>query len=394
MVESTGTQREASHHRVVQELCDWVNVAQDRQINFEEAILSGTNKDFAEMQDIRRLSDWYSFLDSLLVWVPSENVDATEVFNRFSKLYFVLDQASVFSYQSPVTPDSSQKSSFVSRWMIRFNSTFGTFMNTPASLTPETLATFEASGRFRLSEYLPSRGGWRTFNEFFARHHKPGYQPITAVADSSVIVSPVDFTFNEQLEISPPSTLTAKGLTWSIGELMADSPFKDRFHGGTWMHGFLAESDYHRVHAPIGGKVVEARVVSGQHYALIETKELETERRDFKHRCAEEKRKTLRKRRVFYTPNDPGYQFIQCRGLVVLETEVGAVAILPVSMAVVSSVVWTAEEGVALRKGEELAYFQFGGSDIVVMFEAKGKVVLDAEVGVHYKNGCPNWDCA
>ena len=50
---------------------------------------------------------------------------------------------------------------------------------------------------------------------------------------------------------------------------MADSPFKDCFHGGTWMHGYISESDYHRFDAPVGGKVMEARVVSGQNYALI-----------------------------------------------------------------------------------------------------------------------------
>jgi phosphatidylserine decarboxylase len=388
MAEVTGDRQEESlYHPVVQELCDWVEAAQDRRAGFHEAISTATNKGVTDMDDIHCLSDWFSFLDSLLLWVPSESVDATKIFNRFSKLYFVLDQPSIFPYQSPVTPDSSKEFSFVTQWIIRFNITFGSFMDTPASLTPESLATFEANPRFHLTEYLPPRGGWRSFNEFFARQFKPGYRPIAAVADSSVIVSPVDFTFNEQLEISPSSTLTAKGLTWSISELMVDSPFKDCFQGGTWMHGFIAESDYHRTHAPIGGKVVEARVMSGQHYALIEAMDLETDTNDYTTCIKEEKKKTLRKRRVFYTPNEPGYQFVQGRGLIVLETEIGMVAVLPVGMSVVSSVILTAEEGVTLRKGEEIGYFQFGGSDIVLMFESRRKVVLDAVPGVHYKMG-------
>lgn len=382
-------QQEPMYHPVVQELCDWVEAAQDRRAGFHEAISTATNKGVTDMDDIHCLSDWFSFLDSLLLWVPSESVDATKIFDRFSKLYFVLDQPSIFPYQSLVAPDSSKEYSFVSRWIIRFNITFGIFMDTPASLTPESLATFEVNPRFHFSEYLPPRGGWRTFNEFFARQFKPGYRPIAAVADSSVIVSPVDFTFNEQLEISPSSTFTAKGLTWNISELMVDSPFKDRFQGGTWMHGFLAESDYHRVHAPIGGKVVEARVISGQHYALIETMDLETYTNVSAACTHEEKTKTLRKRRVFYTPNEAGYQFVQSRGLIVLETEIGMVAVLPVGMAVVSSVILTAEEGVTLRKGEEVGYFQFRGSDTVLMFESKRKVVLDAVPGVHYKMGVP-----
>ena len=43
--------------------------------------------------------------------------------------------------------------------------------------------------------------------------------------------------------------------------------------------------------------------------------------------------------------------------------------------------------GVTLRKGEELGYFQFGGSDVIVMFEAKPNVRLDAVVGRHYRMG-------
>ena len=339
------------------------------------------------MEDIRSLSDWFSFLDSLLLWIPSESADATEIFNRFCKLYFVLDQPPIFLYQSPVTPNSSKELSFVSEWITRFNITFGAFMDTSASLTPETLATFEANPKFRLSEYLPPRGGWRTFNDFFARQFKPGYRPIAAIEDSTVVVSPVDFAFGEQLEISPSSTLKAKGLTWSISELLADSAFKACFGGGMWMHGFISESDYHRFHTPVGGKVVEARVVSGQHYALIDIMDLETEMNASNGGNMDGKKKILRKRRVFCTPNEPGYQFVQRRGLVVLETKIGMVAVLAVGMSVVSSVILTAEEGVTLRKGEELGYFQFGGSDIVLMFESKGKVNLMAEVGVHYKMG-------
>lgn len=140
MGENSVRQLEAFHHPVVQELCDWVNAAQDRQISFAEAITTAISQGVAEMQDIHCLSDWFSFLDSLLLWVPSESIDATEIFNRFSKLYFVLDQPSVMLYQSPVAPDSSKELSFVSKWIIAFNVTFGTFMDTSASLTPDTLA--------------------------------------------------------------------------------------------------------------------------------------------------------------------------------------------------------------------------------------------------------------
>ena len=332
----------ALYHPVVQELHDWIEDSPERRKNFDEAILTATSQNVIEMQDIHCLSEWFSFLDSLQMWVPSESVNANEIFNRFGQLYFVLDQPSVFFYQNSVIPNSPKELSFISQWIIRFNVAFGTFMDTPSSLTPETLVTFKASSKHCFSEYSPPRGGWRTFNEFFARQLKPGYRPITFIEDSSVITSPADFTFCGHLDISSQSTITAKGLTWSISELLANSPFEEHFKSGTWMHGYLATSDYHRVHAPVGGKVVEARVMPGQHYALIEARELEIEQSGPSELLIE-KKKTLHRRRVFHTPNDPGYHFVQSRGLVVLDTAIGMVAILPVGMAVVSSVVLTAE---------------------------------------------------
>jgi phosphatidylserine decarboxylase len=56
-------------------------------------------------------------------------------------------------------------------------------------------------------------------------------------------------------------------------------------------------------------------------------------------------------------------------------------------MAQVSSVIITAEVGVTLRKGEELSYFQFGGSDIIVLFESASNVSFTAQPNVHYKQG-------
>ena len=56
--------------------------------------------------------------------------------------------------------------------------------------------------------------------------------------------------------------------------------------------------------------------------------------------------------------------------MIALDTSIGLVAVLPIGMAQASSVFKTAEVGVSLRIGEEVSYFQFGGSDIIVLFEA------------------------
>jgi phosphatidylserine decarboxylase len=63
------------------------------------------------------------------------------------------------------------------------------------------------------------------------------------------------------------------------------------------------------------------------------------------------------------------------------------VAIIPIGMAQVSSVNMTAVVGSYLNKGDEFGYFLFGGSDIIVFFEAGCDVTLNAAPGVHYNTG-------
>ena len=170
-----------------------------------------------------------------------------------------------------------------------------------------------------------------------------------------------------------------KSLRWSLDELLADSPFRDRFRSGIFMHSFLNTTDYHRLHTPVSGRVLESRVIHGQVYLDVIAKPTSDD--DDAHQLTREP--------VLHAQDGTGYQFSQARGLLVLESSIGLVAVLPVGMCQVSSVVMTADVGVKLRKGEEFAYFQFGGSDVVMLFEASANVSLIMQPGVHYKQG--NW---
>jgi phosphatidylserine decarboxylase len=251
----------------------------------------------------------------------------------------------------------------------------GDFLDTPGSLTPESEKSFYDSPNYNMREYVRPHGGWKSFNQIFARHPKPGYRPVAAIADQTVIVSPADSTFAGQWEIRPDSQVTVKSLHWKISELLEGSPHQDRFMGGSFMHAFLSPTDYHRQHAPVGGRVLEARVIPGLVYLEI----VAVPDASGGH--------TLHPRRKLDTLDGAGYQFAQARGLIVLQTPIGLVAVLPIGMSQVSSVILTAEVGVTVRKGEELSYFQFGGSDIVVLFEAAANVSFTAQPGVHHKMG-------
>jgi len=169
-----------------------------------------------------------------------------------------------------------------------------------------------------------------------------------------------------RLPVADDATIEAKGVRYSIPTLLAGSPYADAFRGGVFTHAFLNVNDYHRFHTPVAGKVLESRVILGKMDLEVERKP-DTDALD---------------------PLDPvGYQFTQARGLLVIESgSAGLVAVLPIGMAQVSSVTLTPEVGTELAKGEEFGFFQFGGSDIIMVFQPD-RVRFTAEVNKHHLQG-------
>ncbi|NOK31881.1 phosphatidylserine decarboxylase [Corallococcus exercitus] len=343
---------------------------------FTQAVQDARRYDIPAIRHIENLDDYLRWMSGLLEWVPSETPNGRHIYNHICEFYFFLDQKPVRELQNHIVPSQqAPELTELSRWMVAYADAWGRFLDTPESLTPESLRTFYDAPAYNMSEYMQAPSGWKTFNQFFARNYKPGMRPIASIGDDRVIVSPADSTFVGWWQINEKSTITVKNLTWSVMELLEGSPYRERFRGGVFMHSFLNTTDYHRLHVPLPGRVLESRVIHGQVYLDV----VAAPEADGTHR--------LRAVRQMDAEDGTGYQFAQARGLLVLDTPAGLVAVLPIGMAQVSSVVMTAEVGKKLHKGEEFAYFQFGGSDIVVLFEAASSVGLMAQPNVHYNQG-------
>ena len=344
---------------------------------FKEAIAKTASYNIVGMEDIKDLDSWLNWINMFVTWVPRENRWGDLCLEYLCKFYFVFDQSPVKELQNAVVPhDKEQPLTPLSAWLKRYMIAQGEFLDTPESLTPETLQSFRDAPNYNLDEYTEPRGGWKSFNEFFARTTKPGYRPIADIDDDRVIVAAAEAHFSGQWEVNADTGVNCKGLYWKISELLEGSEYKDRFKGGMWMHSFLNTNDYHRQHAPVSGKVVEARVIQGTTYVNI---------------TATPDPENPGKNKIVHSnitaPDTAGYEFMQTRGCIVIDSPIGLVAILPIGMSNVSSVVLTAEVGRTLHKGEEISYFQFGGSDYVMVFEEKANVCFTAQPGVHYKVG-------
>jgi phosphatidylserine decarboxylase len=82
-----------------------------------------------------------------------------------------------------------------------------------------------------------------------------------------------------------------------------------------------------------------------------------------------------------------GYQFKQERGLAVVDSAIGLVAIIPIGMGIVSSVSFSALNNSMLSKGSELGFFSFGGSDVVLLFQERAGIKWLIEEGDTIQQG-------
>ncbi len=362
---------------------------------FDEAVRMAAAYEIPSLAHIRTFQDYLAYIDGLVAWAPIASAETdlaikTNLYDHFVKFYFFLDQPPVRELQSPIEPGRLPGTlTPLSAWIVRYARQWGDYLDTTKSA--RHVKTFKDDPKFNWDDYMPppsSHAGeedwraYRTFNQFFGRHVKPGMRPIAGLTDPSVIVSPTDSTFVGCWPVSQKSEifveqeeaglLRSKGIAWSIHELLADSAYADRFKGGLFTHSSLTTYDYHRWHTPVQGRVLEAKVIRGQAYLNVAVGQMIVDGK---------------KTNVLTARNGTDYQFVQTRGLVVIELPVGLVACVPMGMAQVSSVVITADVGVTLHKGEELGYFQFGGSDFVMVFERGSNVQLIGHAGVHVNQG-------
>ena len=106
-----------------------------------------------------------------------------------------------------------------------------------------------------------------TFNDFFIRELEDDARPIDTAPDA--VVSPVDGTVSSAGAIDGNSVFQAKGLYYSLEDLLAtDLQQARRFIDGAYATIYLAPYNYHRVHAPLDGRIAAAHYIPGDLYSV------------------------------------------------------------------------------------------------------------------------------
>ncbi|GFF25663.1 phosphatidylserine decarboxylase proenzyme [Aspergillus udagawae] len=389
---------------IVQELRDELLWEVD---DLDQAVKNARKWDIPELDKYGIISakGFLDFADWLVRgWVPTESTKGRDIYYILCVFYFVLSQEPLGGRQTRIHPLSiNKKPKPLSDWVVRFAKEIGSSMDKPSSINEATITTFRNSPLFRVFESEGDSKNWTSFNKFFYRKlDKP--REIEGPDNDRIVVFPADSTFAGAYAISDDSEVVLKkeeyrmvkdevilkNVPWRVKDLLGkkigdkkvpgdeSQTYGDLFKDGLWTHVFLNSFDYHRQHAPVSGTVEEIGVIEGAAYleVLVKTDEQVGHNYLELSRQIGDKSQNPSGVQTLDAPDTPGYQFLQTRGVVIINNEnLGRVAVLPIGMAMVSSVNMREElKGQKIKKGDEISHFAFGGSDCIIMFEQKARV--------------------
>lgn len=108
---------------------------------------------------------------------------------------------------------------------------------------------------------------FHSFNDFFTRALKPTARSF--VENNNTLLSPVDGTVSECGAIQSDQLLQAKGAYFSLNDLCGGfSDVARHFNNGLFLTAYLAPKDYHRIHMPYTGKLVDMIYVPGDLFSV------------------------------------------------------------------------------------------------------------------------------
>jgi phosphatidylserine decarboxylase len=105
------------------------------------------------------------------------------------------------------------------------------------------------------------------FNSFFTRALKPTARPI--IAGSNTLACPVDGAVSQVGTLDGSRLLQAKGASFTVEKLLGgDTQRAAPFIGGRFATLYLSPRDYHRIHMPVRGKLIQMVYVPGRLFSV------------------------------------------------------------------------------------------------------------------------------
>ncbi len=242
------------------------------------------------------------------------------------------------------------------KWVSRLT---GSFAKSRASraLIPKFIQAY----RIPAEEAEKPLQDYHTLNEFFTRRLQPSARPVDA--DPMSLVSPVDALITAMGPLNDQLIPNVKGQDYTLDELLNHSPRLESYRDGYMFVLYLSPRDYHRIHAPVTGRQTEREYIPGKVYPVND--------------------RSMVNMRSVLSRNE--------RQITYISHHYGEVAVAKVGALNVSSICYADETRTSWNKGDELAYFEFGSTVVLLMqkhtFEPNELLTVGSRVKMGEKLG-------
>ena len=208
---------------------------------------------------------------------------------------------------------------------------------TNSTISRILIPSFVKVYNIRLDEIEKPLVEYKSLHEFFTRRLKSRARMIYEEPDS--VISPVDATIEDFGRISLDHSFIVKGKQYSISELLGSEQKVQKYLNGTYMIFYLSPSDYHWIHSPVTCKVVDQWVLGTKSYPV--------------------NKYGLKYGKKPLSTNYRLMSEVWMNDVSMVIVKVGAMFINSIEMV---------EEGDVWKKGNEIGYFSFG-STVILLFE-------------------------
>lgn len=208
----------------------------------------------------------------------------------------------------------------------------------PTPFATLSVKAFAKMYNINIAEAAKPLSEYKTVGEFFTRDLKEGSRPI-----GEGIVSPVDGKLRNFGAINGDFIEQIKGRTYSIRELLVKPEYAQTFSNGFFYNFYLSPQNYHHIHAPLSGNVIDVMHVAGSllpvnDWSLTHCKEV-------------------------FTRNE--------RTILIFDTPLGKMAVVMVAALNVGGLALAKDLNTpATEKGERIGTFKLG-STVVLLFEKR-----------------------
>lgn len=191
---------------------------------------------------------------------------------------------------------------------------------------------------------------FKCFNDFFTRELVASARVFNS--DPNLLLSPGDGRIRVWSDIDEKKLFQVKGITYSLSELLGDEKLARKYRKGTCAILRLAPVDYHRFHFIDHGICSKSTKIKGWYYSVNPT--------------------ALMSIPQIFCQNKREYSILHTQNFGdIIYVEVGATS--------VGSIIQTYNPDSAVSRGDAKGFFKFGGSTIILLFEA-GKVMIDEDI--------------